>query len=133
MTRIVGNAIRYGLVGILNSAIGFLVIASVLYVDPAQTVVANATGYAAGFFISFALNRTWTFSDRRPFRLTLGAYFVLVAACYAANLAVVLVAVRWKALGIYLPQLLGMCTYTVLLFCGSHFIVFRAAPLEDLG
>ena len=131
MSRLRLNALRYATVGILNSVIGFSFIAAVLYLFPGQTILANAVGYAVGFMISFALNRTWTFSDRRPLRLSLGAYMALVAVCYATNLVVVLAAREWPALGIYVPQLLGMGVYTVLLFLGSQFIVFKAGPAED--
>lgn len=125
MKRLVRNAARYAVVGLLNTAAGFAVIAAVLHVAPDRPVLANAAGFAAGFAISFAMNKGWTFEDKRPHGATIGPYAALVAMCWAANLAVVLAAGRLPWLGIYLPQLLGMVTYTVLLFCGSHFYVFR--------
>lgn len=127
MTRLARNAGRYALVGLLNSAAGFAVIAAVLHLAPDRPVLANAAGFATGFLIGFVLNKGWTFDDTRSYGATIGPYAVLVALCYAANLAVVLAAGRLPGIGIYLPQLMGMVTYTLLLFCGSHFYVFRRA------
>lgn len=127
MKQLARNALRYGLVGLLNSAIGFAVIAAVLQVAPNRPALANAAGFGVGFAISFVMNRAWTFADKRGWSITLGPYAGLVAICYAVNLLVVLAAARVSALGLYAPQLLGMATYTLLLFCGSHFYVFRRA------
>lgn len=127
MKRIARNAFRYALVGLLNSAAGFAMIAAVLHFAPDRPVLANAAGFATGFLVGFFFNKGWTFQDRRSYGATIAPYAALVALCYAANLLVLSVAGQVTELGIYLPQLLGMITYTVLLFCGSHFYVFRRA------
>jgi putative flippase GtrA len=123
---IVVKMIRYGAVGVVNSIVGFAIVVSVLQFMPDRPLVANALGFGIGFFLSYFLNKNWTFGDLRPFRTAVLPYSVLLAFCYMANVLVVFVLSRISALGILLPQVMGVATYTLLAFCGGHLFVFKA-------
>ena len=59
-----GQFLRFGLVGVFNTATSYLVIR--LLSGMLELPLASALGYAAGVAQSFALNRFWTFSATRP-------------------------------------------------------------------
>jgi putative flippase GtrA len=126
MNCVFQTSVRYGLVGVLNSVVGFAVIAAITKIAPQRPVIANAIGYAFGLILGFVLNKTWTFTDARPWTTRAWPYLILTAFAYAANLVTLLVSSRIKMLGPYVPQLLGMLAYTSLSFFGSYAWVFKA-------
>ena len=88
-TAMAMTLIRFGLVGLLNTAIGFAVILFALRMG-AGDYTANATGYTAGLALSYMLNRSWTFGVTQPvnpaeFARFMGAF----ALSYAANLLLI--------------------------------------------
>ena len=81
--------IKFGLVGLLNTAFGFSIILSALALGLGD-YAANALGYGFGLVLSFVANRYWTFAVREPMSATELARFGAVAVqAYAANLLVV--------------------------------------------
>jgi len=57
---IVGQLAKYGVVGIVNSAIGFAIYAGAVKLG-VQYLLASAIAYAAGSVSGYFLNRRWTF------------------------------------------------------------------------
>jgi putative flippase GtrA len=115
------QVISYGLIGVVNTSVTFLVIAALTFegVDP---MLANAAGFAAGLAVSFVLNRTLTFRSRkqgaiRPF---LSAF----AVCYGLNLLTLNLAAPLASQHVLLPQLAGMLVYNVAFFALMRYWVF---------
>jgi putative flippase GtrA len=54
---------RYLLVGVANTLVGLSTIYFAMYILQLGVVSANAFGYSIGILLSFALNKTWTFSN----------------------------------------------------------------------
>ena len=127
MPAIVGQILRFGAVGLANTAIGLLAIYALMYfwgIDPA---VANAVGYAIGLTVSFALNRIWTFNDTRSIKMVLPSYLTVAVLCYLSNLTVVLIGVKYFTMDPYLVQFFGISVYTTMMFLGCKWLVFRPA------
>jgi putative flippase GtrA len=122
---LVRQALRFGAVGLLNTAIGLLAIYALLFFFDTGPVVANAIGYAAGLSVSFYLNRRWTFADRSPARQALPRYLLLAACAYLLNLSVAVLGTHRFGVGPYLVQLLGIGFYTLAMFLGSRWYAFR--------
>jgi putative flippase GtrA len=122
---IVSQALRFGLVGTANTAIGLLLIYSLMYFFDANPLLANAGGYAVGMGIGFALNRKWTFSDDGAIRNTLPRYLMVLALAYLANHGVAIAGIRILHMNPYSVQLLGMGVYTTLNFFGCRHFAFR--------
>lgn len=123
--------------GLINTGFGLAIIYAFLYFADASDLVANAAGYAVGFFISFALNRAWTFRSSSPYRQALPKYLILTLVAYGANLAVVIAAHRYFGIDVYVAQLLGVVIYSVMTFVGSRWLVFatpspRKSKNDDL-
>ena len=130
----IGLLLRYGVAGLVNTAIGFSAIVALdlgLGLPPA---IANAGGYALGFVVGFALNRASVFRSRGAVGATGLRYLVSVVAAFLLNQAVL------RAAGLLLgagrvqhlaAQAVAMGVYTLALFLLRRLRVFRTA--EPLG
>jgi putative flippase GtrA len=127
---LLGLAVRFGAVGLINTAAGFALIELLdigLGVAPA---IANACGYLLGVSLGFVLNRSWVFRYRGD-RGVLPRYIAAVAVAFIANQAVLAGVLRLAApsqITHTAAQLAGMATYTVLSFAMFRGWVFRGAP-----
>jgi putative flippase GtrA len=121
---------RFGLAGLVNTAIGFAVIAALdvgLHVSPA---LANAAGYLVGMGVGFVLNRRFVFKSQASARATAPRYIAVVLAAFALNQLIlrgVGASLGQGALPHLAAQLAGMAVYTLAVFVACRFWVFRAA------
>jgi putative flippase GtrA len=130
MSRLVRQAVRFGAVGLINTAVGLVLIYSAMYFFGLGPGVANAIGYGFGLIISFGLNRIWTFEEKRPARIFLGRYILVAGVAYLCNMCAVLAGVSVFHINPYLIQLLGISLYTVLMFFGCKWLVFRPQVIQ---
>jgi putative flippase GtrA len=126
------QAIRYGAVGVLNTAAGLLCIFAALHFWGFGNVEANAFGYSAGFLISYTVNRRWTFHHRGPAGESLFKFAMVTAVAYLANLATTLAAYRIIGVNAYLAQTAGVPVYLAFGFLGSRYFAF-APPSKSIG
>jgi putative flippase GtrA len=121
---------RFGLAGLVNTGLGFAVIAGLdvgLHVAPP---LANAAGYLVGMGAGFVLNRRFVFKSQASARATAPRYIAVVLAAFALN-QLILRGVGANlgpgALPHLAAQLAGMAVYTVVVFVACRFWVFRTA------
>jgi putative flippase GtrA len=122
---LIARPIKFGLVGVGNTAFGLTVIYLCKAVGMAD-VPANVAGYACGLILSFQLNKAWTFGDSGKMRTWLAVGFAgafLVA--YASNLAVLVFLLNVVGLNSYLAQAMSLLAYTSVFYVLSAFFVFR--------
>lgn len=127
MKALAGAAVRYGLVGLLNTAIGYAVILALDLGLRLNPFLANAGGYAVGLLVSFALSRGFVFRSQDSVRKAGPRYLIAVAAAFALNQLVMGAArplLPDEALGHAASQFAGMTSYTIALFLLSYFWVF---------
>ncbi|RCK47107.1 GtrA family protein [Thalassospira profundimaris] len=128
------EAVKFGAVGVINTAIGLSVIYALTYFTDISYFLANFAGYAVGLAVSYQLNKIWTFSAKSSrTRYQFAAYIIAAACCYVANLAVLYMSVRFVGLNEYLSQLSGIATYSVSMFLISKFIVFAPTDRKELS
>jgi len=119
---------RFGLAGLINTGIGFAVIAGLdvgLHISPP---LANAAGYLVGMGVGFVLNRRFVFKSQTNPRATAPRYIAVVLAAFALNQLILRVAgasLGQGALPHLAAQLAGMGVYTVVVFLACRFWVFR--------
>jgi putative flippase GtrA len=119
---------RFGLAGLINTGIGFAVIAGLdvgLHVSPA---LANAAGYLVGMGVGFVLNRRFVFKSQTSARATAPRYIAVVLAAFALNQLILRLAgasLGPGALPHLSAQLAGMVVYTLAVFLACRFWVFR--------
>lgn len=124
MRQLIRQAVRFGLVGLINTGAGLLAIYAVLYFGRTGPVIANAVGYIIGLTVSFVLNRLWTFEDRSAIGHVLPRYLITAGVAYLCNLAVVVVGTLYFYADPYAIQPLGIIIYTVTMFFGCRWYVF---------
>ena len=130
MREHIGLVARFGVAGLINTAVGFAVIVAL---DPglgAPPAIANAIGYAAGVVVGFLLNRGFVFRSREGLPASGLRYGVAALGAFVLNQAVLRLA--GSALGAGAVQhvaaeLCAMATYSVALFIACRFWVFRPA------
>lgn len=126
----IGLLLRYGLVGVLNTALGFSVIVALDLGFGMAPAIANACGYAAGFLVGFLLNRAFVFRSQGPIHATGLRYLVAVLAAFMLNQAVLRAAGLMLGRGKLehlLAQGLAMGCYTLGLFLLCRLWVFKGA------
>lgn len=110
-TSIRGQATRYALVGLANTAITALFI--FLFMHWGLSVYAsNAVGYTAGILFSFIANSVFTFTTKisisRFARFLLSSLF-----CWILNIVAIKLFLMLAPSHTYMAQLFGMAIYTV--------------------
>lgn len=131
MSGLIRQSLRFGAVGLVNTAIGLIAIYAVIFFFNTNPAIANAIGYAIGLAVSFALNRFWTFDDAQSIVRVLPLYLLTAAISYLLNLSVVLLGTYHFGVGPYLVQFFGIGVYTVAMFVGCKWFVFQPPTYRD--
>jgi putative flippase GtrA len=118
------EALRYAVVGVLNTLVGLLVIVACQALLGFSPYVANACGYAIGILVGYVANRNWTFRHSGAIGLSAALYLALFATCYVLNLAVLWLGLNVLGWPAALAQLAAMVVYTVCFFVGCKLVVF---------
>lgn len=80
--------LRFGSVGLLNTAVGLAVIYAALFAGLGD-FLSNALGYSVGLLLSFLLHRSWTFAGKgKSLSRDALAFFATWLVAYAVNLGV---------------------------------------------
>lgn len=127
MRGTLGQLIRYGIVGILTNAVGYLIYLGItragLGHKEAMTLL-----YAVGIAQTFVISRRWTFRSKGSFRITLTRYVAVYALGYAINYSVLYLFVdrariphQWVMGGLLILM-------TMYFFLAQKFWVFRPSP-----
>ena len=120
---------RFGLVGLINTGLGYAVIVIALALG-AGDVPANAAGYAAGLGASYFLNSRWTLGGGAPLGWGSAArYAAVFAIAYAANLAIVLLAGQLGYREDPLVHLIAVVAYSTLFYAGMVTFVSDDRPI----
>lgn len=120
-------ALRYSITGVLNTFVGFGVIALARGALGWSEYTANALGYAVGLCVGFVANRQWSFQDSGSPAVTFALYCLAFACCYLLN-----VGVLWFALNVLgwtglLAQAAAIAAYSVTFFIACKTLVFTQA------
>ena len=126
---------RFGLVGLMNTALTATVIFSLQFGKHISPNLANAIGYAVGICFSFLLSRGFVFKSNGGAGTGL-AYGVAVLIAFLVNQAVV--ATAHALLGnahimLIIAQFAGMGSYTVVNFLLCRYWVFAAAANASMA
>lgn len=118
--------IRFALVGVANTALGYAVIFGCMYGLGWSALASNVAGYAVGLLVSFTLNRRFTFRSEGKARAELLRFVCIFAVAWSANFAVLIVLLNVVHMNEVLAQILAGVVYFVLSYVMSKYYVFRS-------
>lgn len=129
MTSLLRQGLRFGTVGLLNTASGLATIFALMFFAGANAIVANVVGYAVGFASGYILNRHWTFSSAGQTDGQLLRYVAVAFIAYMMNLGAVVGVALYLSFDPYLAQLAGVSVYAGVMFVGCRYFVFASSGL----
>ena len=116
---------RFILVGLLNTAVGLVLVYINIFVFGMGEIWGNFAGYVMGLLLAFSIHRNWTFRARNGLWSGGLKYVLAFAISYAMNLACVL-GLRRLGVSVALAQAGGVVPYVVSFFLLSRYVVFAA-------
>ncbi len=118
--------IRFGIVGVLNTAVQFVVFSALFRLFSLPMLLASGIGYLAGIVNSYLLNRVWTFEVSNQRRTSEFMRFVAVnLVAMGVNLGVLKILVESRDLVPEVAQVLAIGSSLVVNFCGNKWWTFR--------
>lgn len=127
--------VKYGLVGIANTALTTAVIYILLYLflnkeDESSSSllllsIINIIGYLVGLINSFILNRCWTFQSKTDWKSSFARFLLAFGICFLLQLVVVLCCNHIQLASPYVCQLIGIVVYSGLNFVLNKYYTFR--------
>jgi putative flippase GtrA len=125
--------VRFGIVGIVNTAIGLAIIYGALFAGLGD-FAANALGYGCGLVLSFVLHRGWTFAGRgKSLPRDAGAFVVTWVIAYLANLAAIAIGRAMGFIDNPFVQLAGVFVFTSSFYLLTSRVVFAAGSSSEKG
>jgi putative flippase GtrA len=119
----------YMVVGVLNTAVHYLIFIALINWTATPILVASTVGYLVGTINSYLLNRTWTFRQQRPPSIPEFVRFCIVnGASLVVNLAVLQWLVSTTGAPPTLAQAIAIAASLGVNFVANLLWTFRGAP-----
>jgi putative flippase GtrA len=119
---LISQFMKFGVVGLLNTAVGLGLITGTMYFLKLNPFLANAIGYSVGIVLSFVLNGRLTFSHRSLTNDMFVRFLVVCLVAYLANVVTVSLTLGYNK---YAAQIFGMIVYTAVNFIGCRTFAFE--------
>lgn len=127
MKKAIKQAIKYGVVGVINTLITAVVIWIMMKLLGCSDVVSNVVGYIAGVLNSFIWNKKWTFKSTEKWIGSALRFGVVFGICYLLQLGLLVFVLNpYLAIDPYYNQLIAMAFYTAINFVMNKFYTFKA-------
>jgi len=120
----VKQLLRFAVVGVLNTAVGYLVIFACMYLLGMAPVPSNIVGYACGLVTSYTLNRSFTFRSDADKKREIVRFVTIFLIAYLANVGALVLLTEYAGVHKGWSQLIAGAVYTGLFFLLSKYYVF---------
>ncbi|WP_292938391.1 GtrA family protein [Noviherbaspirillum sp.] len=120
-----GQFIRYIIVGVANSIVGYGVIFGCMYLLKMSPEASNVAGYAVGLVVSYVLNRSYTFNSTQGRRVEFMRFLVVFAVAYGLNFGALLVLIHRLGVHEGVSQVVAGVVYVVSAFLMNKYYVFK--------
>lgn len=128
LKKLMQQAVKFGLVGVLNTLIDYVVYSLLLFIPFIREhyVIAQVLGYSAGLANSLYCNKRWTFAQKeRMSRAQLIAFLAVNLAALGVSTAVLVAAQEWIGLGPYIGKIVATVFSMAVNFLGNKIVVFK--------
>jgi putative flippase GtrA len=130
-TSIVGQFVKFGIVGVSNTLLSFAVYTVLLKGFGMWYLAASAISFAVGAINGFLWNRRWTFRGHVGDALTPLRWFVVQGCGLVANLGLVYLFVHDVGMGELVGQACAIAIVVVFTFLANRAWTFRVHPAAD--
>jgi putative flippase GtrA len=127
-THVLVQFVKFGIVGVSNTLLTFLVYTLLLKVFGVWYLAASAIGFVVGATNGFLLNRRWTFAGHVGDSLTPVRWAVVQGCGLALNLGLLYLFVHDAKLDKLLAQAFATVAVTISTFIVNRAWTFREAP-----
>lgn len=125
--------IRFIIVGVINTIVGLSIMFILFHIFQISYWLATFIGNLVGAFVSYLLNRSFTFQNKQSMKKTIFPFFLVLFICYLISYTV---GKEFAYIIFYnenlpfvtvddLAILIGSCFYTILNYFGQKQFVFR--------
>lgn len=118
--------IRYLLVGLLNTAVGYGIIFILMYGFGVNPELSNAIGYLFGLVVSYTMNRRFTFESKEKRLKEFSKFLGVFAIAYSLNFITLVALIRWLHVEKGVSQILASVVYVGVSFVLSKYYTFAA-------
>ncbi|HOW52247.1 MAG TPA: GtrA family protein [bacterium] len=115
-------------VGLINTALTLLIIFVLLWLGT-PLLIANISGYGAGFVNSFIWNRRWTFRSTGVLWRETVVYSVVWLSCYLLQMGALLLLSRGFGLSDTISTFIAMFFFTGPNYLGNRYFTFKKQKL----
>jgi putative flippase GtrA len=126
----IGFISRYMSGGVINTAVGFIVIFSAMALD-FSPMVSNIAGYVVGFILGFVISKKFVFRSEGHLVIESIRYLVVFIVSFLLNLLVLSLAINYFNIHVMVSQVVAAISYTLLMYTLTRFFVFRAASVPS--
>jgi putative flippase GtrA len=119
--------VRFALVGVATVTIAYIIYRTLVFFGLDRDI-SNGIAYAVGVCISFFLNKSWTFSNKKRSHQVIIQFLVLhifsLFACVFVN-SIAFTELTNEPFRVEIAFIFGIATSTLLNFIGMKYFVFR--------
>jgi putative flippase GtrA len=133
LRRSVREMFAFGMVGVINTLVGYAVIYTCMLALGMGAVASNVAGYAVGLCCSFVLNRRLTFRSDGSARAEVLRFIATFLVAYTINLLILLLCIERLGVPPVYAQVVAGVGYTAVFFVLSKWFVFRPRSRELTG
>jgi putative flippase GtrA len=120
--------LKYLLVGIINTIVGYGIIFFLMFVGVSPEV-SNIVGYAVGISVSYVLNKIYTFQSKAHPKKEFPKFVLSLLASYTLNFLTLVLCIHILKINPYISQIISGAVYTLSGFVFLKYFAFRSILL----
>jgi len=121
--------LKYLLVGIINTIVGYGIIFFLMFVGVSPEV-SNIVGYAVGISVSYVLNKIYTFQSKAHPKKEFPKFVLSLLASYTLNFLTLVLCIHIFKVNPYISQIISGAVYTISGFVFLKYFAFRGSKDE---
>jgi putative flippase GtrA len=123
---ILNEFIRYGIVGVLRTLLGFGLLYILSNVLGANYILSNIIVYSVGLALGFFLHKRWAFRSSRKWKIEIIPYLVSFALAYSANILTLILLAESFHIDHTISQGASMFVFIIISYLVNKLWTFRA-------
>ncbi|WP_409212534.1 GtrA family protein [Desulfurella amilsii] len=116
--------LKYLLVGIINTIVGYGIIFSLMFIGTSPEI-SNIIGYAIGIIVSYALNKIYTFKSKAHPKKEFPKFVLSLLTSYGLNFLTLILCIHIFKINPYISQIISGAVYTLSGFVFLKYFAFR--------